>query len=111
MSKDKLSSIQGKKVDILEFSVFGSDNGIKLRLKIVCDNVGHIMSFYNVSRINILALSAPMEINGFEITSNRQIGWDRDSNYVVRDFEDNRISFFCEEYEIDGRTGDNLRKP
>ena len=41
-----------------------------------------------------------MQISGLEIICNKSKGWERTSNYTIRDFEENRIEFFCEDIEI-----------
>lgn len=56
--------------------------------------------FYNVSRFNINDMSYPMQISGFDLVSNKKIGWDKSSNYKVLDFEDDKISFYCQDFDF-----------
>ena len=46
-------------------------------------------------------ISIPLEIDGFEIVNCLEKGWERDSAYEIRDFEDDRIHFFCEFLKIE----------
>ena len=99
MNTGIMAMIQGKELVVLEISICYTDCQLELVLKGLFNKTSFIVCFYNVSRINIQMLSNPMVIHGFEIVCNKQEGWDRDSNYMVHDFEDNCISFFCEKIE------------
>ena len=72
------------------------DNQLVLSWKIHFENTFFRMTFYNVSRFRVGELSIPLEVNGFEIIDYSQNGWEKDSKYEIRDFEDDRINFFCE---------------
>ena len=100
MKKEILSVIRGKKIQILEFSLFRINDQLELILKIDFNNAILIIRFYNVSDVSIQKLSMPMEIHGFDIIDNKQRGWEKDSRYEIRDFEDASIHFFCENIEI-----------
>ena len=41
-----------------------------------------------------------MEVQGFEIVDHSSSGWDKDSRFEIRDFEENKINFYCEEYKL-----------
>lgn len=77
------------------------DNGLVLSWKIDFKNMFFQMTFNNVSRFRIEDVSNPLEIHGFEIINHSQNGWDKDSTYEVRDFEDDHINFFCEYFTMD----------
>lgn len=102
MDTNFLEGIQGEKIEIIKMTIFCVNEKIELSLSACCNNDRITMTFYNVSRLHIQNLSVPMEIHGFEIICNKQNGWERDSNYMVRDFEDGRILFFCEEISFNG---------
>ena len=36
-----------------------------------------------------------------EIINHAQNGWEKDSTYEIRDFEEDHINFFCEYFQID----------
>lgn len=46
-------------------------------------------------------LTAPLEVHGFEIISHAKNGWEKDSAYEIRDFENDCVNFFCESFKID----------
>ena len=56
-----------------------------------------VAEFRNVSSLNIKDTSFPFEFSGLEIIDNSQRGWERDKRYFVNDYEDGKISFYCEE--------------
>ena len=100
MKEDILKTVKGKKIRVLELSLYHAQCQIDLTLKLDCNNTIFVFCFYNVSRISIQELSLPMEIYGFEIINNKEKGWEQDSNYEIRDYEDSRIRFFCDSFEI-----------
>lgn len=100
MKEEILEAMQGQKVQILELSLSCIDSQLKLILNVAFNNTICVICFYNVSRVSIQELSMPLEIHGFEIISNKHKGWEQDSNYEIRDFEDGRIRFFCKDFEV-----------
>ena len=89
----------GQSITITEIRLFFDNAQLKLVLAIVADKIQHILSFANVSRLYIQNISAPIEIQSLEIVDNSSLGWGRESTYLVRDFEDNMLSFYCEDYD------------
>ena len=77
------------------------DNQLELSWKIYFNNAFFRMIFSNVSRFRIGEVSIPLEIHGFEIVDHSQNGWEKDSTYEIRDFEDDRVNFFCEYFKMD----------
>ena len=59
-----------------------------------------VAEFSNVSSLNIKDMSFPFEISALEIIDNSQRGWGRDKRYFVNDYEDGKISFYCEEITV-----------
>ena len=55
-----------------------------------------VAEFRNVSSLNLRETSFPFEFSGLEIIDNSQRGWERDKRYFVNDYEDGRLSFYCE---------------
>lgn len=100
MNEIDIDILQGKKVEILEMFMKNVDNQLEIQWKIFFENSIFTITFYNVSRFSVEELSAPLEIHGFEIVNHYQQGWEKDSRYEIHDFEDNRISFFCEYFKI-----------
>jgi len=101
MNMGKAEIYQGNKIEILEMVLKNVDNQLELSWKIYFENAVHWMTFSNVSRFRIGEVSIPLEIRGFELISHSQNGWEKDSTYEIRDFEDDRVNFFCECLRID----------
>ena len=99
MSTDQTELFQGKKVEILEMILKNVNNQLELSCKINFQDAIFTIIFYNVSRFRIENLSTPLVVHGFEIINHFQNGWDADSKYEIRDFEYDRVHFFCECYE------------
>lgn len=101
MSMGKAEVFQGNKIEILEMVLKNVDNQLELSWKTYFENTVRWMTFFNVSRFRIGEVSIPLEIRGFEMISHSQNGWEKDSTFEVRDFEDDRVNFFCECFKID----------
>ena len=101
MNIGKVEIFQGNKIEILEMVLKSVDNQLELSWKTYFENTVRRMTFFNVSRFRIGEVSIPLEIRGFEMISHFQNGWEKDSTYEVRDFEDDRVNFFCECFKID----------
>ena len=100
MNSDALKKIQGQEIEILEFILNRVDYQLELSLKISCNNEIYLFVFYNVSNINMEELSMPLQIAGFEIVSNKELGYDKSVSYRINDFEENKFSFYCENFDI-----------
>ena len=100
MKSDVFKDIQGQQIEILEFILNRVDDQLELSLKICCNNEMYLLVFYNVSNINMDALSMPLQIAGFEIISNKNLGYDKSVSYRIHDFEENKFSFYCEDFDI-----------
>ncbi len=101
MNIEKAEIFQGNKIEILEMFLKNVDNQLDLSWKIYFENAVYRITFFNVSRFRIGEVSMPLEIHGFEIISHSQNGWEKDSIYEIRDFEDDRVNFFCEYFKMD----------
>ena len=100
MKEEILDAVQGQKVQILKLTLSCEESQLDLILNIAFNDTICTICFYKVSGISIQELSMPPEINGFEIINNKQKGWEQDSNYEIRDFEDGRLRFFCKDFEV-----------
>lgn len=87
---------QGKKIEILEMILKNINSHLELSWKIYFENSIFRIIFYNVSRFRVGELSLPLEVHGFEIINHSQDGWEKEFTYEIRDFEDDRVNFFCE---------------
>lgn len=109
MNTDQIGVFQGKKIEILEMIIKNVDNQLEVSWKIYFENAIFIITFYNVSRFRIGELSAPLEVHGFEIVNHSQNGWEKDSKYEIRDFEDDYVNFFFECFKIHCERGSAIR--
>lgn len=100
MNVGQAGIFQGNKIEILEMVIKNVDNQLQLSWKIYFENNIFGITFYNVSRFRIEAFSIPLEVYGFEIIDHSQNGWEIDSTYEIRDFEDDRVNFFCEYFKM-----------
>ena len=108
MNIGQIEPFQGE-IKILEMILKNDENQLEFSFKLYFKEKVYIMTFYNVSRLRVEDFSAPLEVHGFEIANHSQNGWEKDSKYEIRDYEDNRINFFCEHCTIqsaDSKTGD-----
>ena len=101
MNMESAQILQGNKIEISEMCLKNIDNQLELSWKIYFNNAFFRMIFSNVSRFRIGEVSIPLEIHGFEIVDHSQNGWENDSTYEIRDFEDDRVNFFCEYFKMD----------
>ena len=97
---EQLEGIQGNTIELSEISLVKEGNQLKLMWKFCCNNKNITMTFYNVSRLRMNNISAPLQVQGFEIVEHSREGWDNDSKYEIRDFEDDSVNFFCEYFNI-----------
>lgn len=101
MNERQIEIFQGNKIEILEMVLQNVDNQLELSWKIYFENAVFQITFSNVSRLRIGELSMPLEIHGFEIINHSQNGWEKDYRYEIRDFEDDRVNFFYEDFKMD----------
>lgn len=103
MNMALLDKIQGKEVRIINFNIFNDDcheNTICIITLIECDIGVFKLQCFNASQISIYKLSAPMEVGGFEILSNKEKMWEKSVRYRVHDFENEMVDFLCEDINI-----------
>ena len=56
--------------------------------------------FENVSKLRMADISYPFRICGFEILDYSSRGYQKDLRFFVNDYEDGKLSFYCENFEI-----------
>ena len=100
MDMGQTEVFQGNKIEILEMVLKNENGKLDLSWEICFENAVFRIVFYNVSRFRFGELSAPLEVHGFEIINHSQNGWGKDSTYEIRDFEDDRVNFFCESFKM-----------
>ncbi len=88
---------QGKQIEIESLALSKNEEGATLLLSILCEGKRYDLRFKNISLLRIADLSLPFQICGFDIVHTAERGWEAPAAYRVLDFEDDRISFYCEE--------------
>ena len=101
MSNNLFSKVDGKSIVIGDFQIEKQDE--KLRIKMTCvseDQNAYFIVFENVSMLKLLDISHPFQICGFEILDYSSRDYQKDCRFFVSDYEDGKLSFFCENFEI-----------
>ncbi len=91
-----LDKIQGQQIEIKQFSIEFSN----LSMIILCNNCNFQVIIQNFSNLCIQNCSFPFIIQGVEIIDNIVKGWESDCRYMFHDYEDENISFYCQEIKI-----------
>ena len=104
MNTERIEVFQGRKIELLEMILSNVDNQLTMSWKIVYKDAIYRITFYNISRMSIDNFSIPLEVQGFEIIDHSQEGWETNSKYEIHDYEDGRVNFFCEHFEIGDKT-------
>ena len=107
MNKPTWNILQGKAVRV-ERVVMDCDNHFTLSMNCSVHNFPLTIIFRNVSNLSFQGISFPFDINGFEIIDNGEKGWENTVRYMIHDFEDGIICFYCE--KIDMNITDPLSK-
>ena len=101
MSMINAEMLQGRSVRILDMALTDTGGQLELTWKASLGDTLFQITFHNVSRLSMKDVWSPVEIQGFmTIDHSSSNGWDKDSSYEVRDFEDDLVRFFCESFEI-----------
>lgn len=100
MSSREILFAKKNEMFICEMSLQISNMQLQWMWDVLCQDIHYRIVFSNVSRINIRDLSYPLQLNGIEFIDNEEKGWDGDSRYLVRDWEDQSFHFYCENFEI-----------
>ena len=106
MSNNLFSKVDGKSIIVGDFQIENYNE--KLHIKITCiseDQNGYFIVFENVSKLKMSDISYPFQICGFEILDYSSRGYQKDSRFFVNDYEDGKLSFFCENFEIFNANG------
>ena len=101
MSDNIFPEINGKSIIIGNLDI-GHNEGT-LYIKMTCiaeDRNAYYIVFENVSKLTLSQICYPFQICGFEVLDYSSRGYQKDSRFFVNDYEDGRISFFCEDFEI-----------
>ena len=100
INTEEIESLRGKEIEILEMNLTSGDGGLTLTWNMRVDGSLLTAVFRNVSELRFDGLSAPVIIHGFEIVDHTADGWQRNSAYEIRDFEDCLVGFYCGEITV-----------
>lgn len=96
-----ISEIQGKSVFIKSLCVERTDNTLSVKMQFDVENgKSYYAVFQNVSMLKLSNVYYPFQISGFEIVDNASRGYQNDSRFLVNDFDDGDLSFYCEDFQI-----------
>ena len=100
MFEKKENMIRGQQVNVVELKITTEGQSMMLTLigTVNMDTVN--INFYNVVDLSLDSISFPFQIFGLEILDNKNRGWDSSMRYTVHDYEDGKIRFYCEKFEI-----------
>ena len=101
MDNNLFSKVNGKSIVICDFEIVHNDNSLCGKMTCVSEDQNtYFIVFENVSKLKLSDISYPFQICGFEILDYSSRGYGKDSRFFVNDYEDGRLSFFCENFEI-----------
>ena len=97
----QLENLNGQSITVHSFSVAQGDASLTITMSCTAQNgVACEILFDRVSCLKLGEVSYPFQICGFEILTNSARGYSRDCRYLIHDYEDGKLSFFCENIEI-----------
>ena len=101
MNSNIFSEINGKSIIIRDFEIEHNDGVLYIKMTCISeDQNAYFIVFENVSKVKLSEISYPFQICGFEILDYSSRGYQGDSRFFVNDYEDGKLSFFCENFEI-----------
>jgi len=89
MSNNLFSKVEGKSIIVGDFQIENYNEN--LHIKITCiseDKNAYFIVFENVSKLKMSDISYPFQICGFEILDYSSRGYQKDSRFIVNDYED-----------------------
>lgn len=101
MKCNLFSNINGKAIIVYDFVVTHNDDSLSVKMGCISeDENAYFIVFENVSKLKLSDMSYPFRICGFEILDYSSCGYQRDSRFFAYDYEEGKLSFFCESFEI-----------
>ena len=101
MSNNLFSKVDGKAIVIDDFQIEKQDEKLHIKMTFNSeDQNAYFVVFENISKLNLSEISYPFQICGFEILDYSSRGYQKDCRFFVGDYEDGKLSFFCENFEI-----------
>lgn len=104
MEQGTIADLQGQLIEVTGLhltheSTDGEENATLL-LAVELNQKTYSLRFSGVHCLSLDSFSLPFQIGGFQIEDNRERGWERPERYTISDFEENKLSFYCEGVEL-----------
>lgn len=100
MEQGRLADLQGQLIEVTQLHLIRGEDRAVLLLTVELNQKTYSLRFSGVHSLSIDSFSLPFQIGGFQIEDNLERGWERPERYTVSDFEDNKLSFYCEEVDL-----------
>lgn len=101
MNENLFSEIDGKSMIVCDFSIAYYEKTLAVKMSCIAeDHNTYFVVFENVSKLKLSEVSYPFRVRGFEILDYSSRGYQKDTLFYVNDYEDGKISFYCENFEI-----------
>ena len=101
MNSNLFSKVDGKSIMACDFEITHNEDSLCVKMSCVAeDQNAYFIVFENVSKLKLSDISYPFQICGCEILDYSSRGYQGDSRFFVNDYEDGKLSFFCEKFEI-----------
>ncbi len=101
MNSNFFSKVDGKSIVVCDFEITHNDKSLGVKMTCISeDQDSYFIVFENASKLKLSEISYPFQISGFEILDYSSRGYQSDSRFYVNDYEDGKLSFFCENFEI-----------
>ena len=100
MEIDELSKCIGNDVWILNFELKYCESEASIHMMLFCENGKIELICENVSDIKIDHLNVPFRFQGLAIKNTKSDGWEIERRYKIYDYEEELISFYCQDIDI-----------
>ncbi|MBE6630419.1 MAG: hypothetical protein E7624_06185 [Ruminococcaceae bacterium] len=101
MKENLFSEIDGKGIIVCDLSIGYYEKTLAVKMSCIAeDHNTYFIVFENVSKLKMSDISYPFQICGFEILDYSSRGYQKDMRFYANDYEDGKISFYCESFEI-----------
>ena len=101
MNRDLFSEISGTEILVCDFSIEYSESTLAVKMSCIAEDQNtYLIVFENVSKLNLSEIFYPFRVCGFEIIDCNSREYQKDTRFYVNDYEDGKMSFYCERFEI-----------
>ena len=100
---NEIKELIGLKFDLVENDLCEQIAVMEMMFSVKCHGEGSKklkMRFLNVNDFILNGIGKYNQILGFEIIDNKERGWEQGYRYLVNDYENSVLQFYCEKIEI-----------